>query len=548
MTMKQRNRITALLLGLVLLLGLGVWCSNRRAEAEGVNVFISLSSMEVKKGETVTVTVHVSGDDFSSVSLNLSYPAGILEYSGGQMTGGNGTLKASFTGAGSLSASFKAKAEGSARVSTNGGSATDADGNTMTIAHAGVTIEVLPGQGGTTETKVTTEKASDGTTEKASDDASTEEADTEEPGELPDGIVKVENPEEVPLGYTETTAEYKNREIPAYESPNKVIKIVARADQDGNISWYQLKTSTGELIPYVEYSASASRYILLDKPSNVQPPEGFTEGTYDFGHGEVPVYRSEDLKDVVLVYCVSLQGVEGFYYYDTIEGSFFRYVQLKQEKVEEASTEKTTEKVTEALPEPTERKTKEDEGIFTRDNLIKMLIGAVGLFLVMAVLAIILMVKNAKLQGIPQEEDAEEESPIRRIVRNGEEYGEDPSDEEDEEYGEMTEGSGDGTEDRKEDSAPDGTAAGKSEVTGETIEIILEAAEDNNQSVHVPPAEDPEKTTLEDALKTRPYGIDSAFDVVNPEQVDKTEESHVKSEERQRVALPAEEEDEEDAE
>ena len=78
---------------------------------------------------------------------------------------------------------------------------------------------------------------------------------------------------------------------------------------------------------------------------------------------------------------------------------------------------------------------------------------------------------------------------------------------------------------------------------------------DNNQSVHVTPVEDRKVDKVQDAMKNRPHGIDSAFDVIEeetaPEQaktqaemqaeiqaevqeaVDRTDESHVKSEESQ---------------
>ncbi|SEF46830.1 Cadherin-like beta sandwich domain-containing protein [Eubacterium ruminantium] len=53
----------------------------------------------------------------------------------------------------------------------------------------------------------------------------------------------------------------------------------------------------------------------------------------------------------------------------------------------------------------------------------------------------------------------------------------------------------------------------------DTIGITLEDAIDNNSNVNVPPAD--EISTKEEAMKTRPYGIDSAFDVVDEEDYKK---------------------------
>ncbi|MCR4608140.1 MAG: cadherin-like beta sandwich domain-containing protein [Eubacterium sp.] len=55
-----------------------------------------------------------------------------------------------------------------------------------------------------------------------------------------------------------------------------------------------------------------------------------------------------------------------------------------------------------------------------------------------------------------------------------------------------------------------------SKVTDDTIGIQLEDAIDNNSSVNVPPVA--EESAREAAMKTRPYGIDSAFDVIEEEK------------------------------
>lgn len=51
----------------------------------------------------------------------------------------------------------------------------------------------------------------------------------------------------------------------------------------------------------------------------------------------------------------------------------------------------------------------------------------------------------------------------------------------------------------------------------ETGEIILEHAADNNRSKNVPPIEEKKQDRIEDAMRSRPFGIDSAFEVVSPD-------------------------------
>ena len=58
--------------------------------------------------------------------------------------------------------------------------------------------------------------------------------------------------------------------------------------------------------------------------------------------------------------------------------------------------------------------------------------------------------------------------------------------------------------------------SGSKKVTDDTIGIQLEDAIDNNSSVNVPPIA--EESSREAAMKTRPYGIDSAFDVIEEDK------------------------------
>ena len=53
---------------------------------------------------------------------------------------------------------------------------------------------------------------------------------------------------------------------------------------------------------------------------------------------------------------------------------------------------------------------------------------------------------------------------------------------------------------------------------------------DNNAGVNVPPAEDVEDNSIEKAMQSRPFGVDSAFDVVAPEDAPQGENVYVEPE------------------
>lgn len=82
-------------------------------------------------------------------------------------------------------------------------------------------------------------------------------------------------------------------------------------------------------------------------------------------------------------------------------------------------------------------------------------------------------------------------------------------------------------------------------VNEDTGEIILEHAEDNNVGKNIPHLEEEESDYVQDALKSRPFGIDSAFEVVSPDDEkalalsEEEEEEKLSEEEKQRLAEEA---------
>jgi len=546
--MNRFRKKCCLILAILLFLCVGIWTPAKQVEAAGIQVYIALSANTVSVGDSVTVTVSVVGDTVSRLKMSLSYPSDLLEFTSGSshVSGGNGSIAIDLSNGGDASMTFKALAGGTARMSTRNDDAVTESGEKVSVNHAGVKVEI---KGTGTPTTKKTETATEKKTEKKSEDG--EEASTEEAAELvfaDDLTVEVNGvsyniiqpePELIPEGYSLVKERFKAMDIPAYISPNQVIKLVALSVGGGNTAWYRIVDTEETLVPYVEYTASPTRYILLDKPSTVALPEGYAEDSEDLGFGPVTVYASKEDPDRVLVYGVTIDGHEGLYIFDRVERSFSRYVRIAEPAKEEVTTEKKTEEP-KPLPDEQRQTKKDEEGIFTRDNLIKMLIGALALFLVMAILAMVLLIKNGKLQSAMADEEQEEdlnERAVRRAKADAEAAAQ--TEEYPEEYPE--ENSGEAEEPKK------------SEVTGETIEILLEEAADNNQSVHVPPAEDAPRKSVEEVMKSRPYGIDSAFevkeaeDVTNsPEPVDREADLHVKSEKSQRVDLPVETEEEDE--
>ena len=557
MKYKMFKRFGALLIALCLILSvINISSKNNKVVAAGVDVSIALSSSYISIGDYVTATFSVSGSSISAGTLYVGYDSSILSFESGSgmIYGGGGSLTISFTGEGSVSATFRAEANGEASIYTSGEDFYDIEGSALGVSHAGVTVTVRTEEQTTSapsnnddpepsnnNTEENTDKRSNNcylaslmvnpgelkpafsssttdytvdvpedtksiTVSAETDDSkaytSISGADDLKKGQntvcvtvtAENGAVKnyyitvncgkvteytdvtidgkkykfiTEDFQNVPEGFKEKQIKYKDGELKGYTSAGGNVDIIYLADEAGNKAWYIYDSAKDKFFPYYEYSSSYKRYIIIEKPANVTLPEGFKETTLDLGHGNVPAYIDDSDFGIYLVYAVDVDGKEGFYYYDTVEKSFMRYVNREKKEAEVATASS-------AEPEPLYEKEEkpEYEGIFTRENLIKIVIGVTALFVIMCIVAIIFMIKNAKLSNEISGYD-EEEDELSKVA-------EDEEDEEGkEEKEEKVEASKADTDSAVEDSAVKDSAVKDSPVSDFIAELNKDDAVDS---------------------------------------------------------------------
>lgn len=433
---------------MAVLIGINMYTFNSYAEAY---VSMAVSSSKVSVGESISVTVSISGS-LSAYTLYVSYDSGVLEYAGCSGSaignGGGGSVSLSGTGEGSTTISFTAIGNGDSYIGTSG-EAFDINGDDVSISHAGVSVTVGAGNSDSTteekkddenddnkddnkddktsESTETTEKeeSSDcnlsslsitpGTLEPAfspditeyyvhveedvtsmvvsavaADDKATTAvygAGLIEPGEnsvrinvtAANGSVKVYSLRvvagkelgeasatinntvyrfindasklEKPEGYSETTAKYKDWEVLAFESPNKKLKIVALMKEkeldnpEASYEWYIINEKDESLVPYFELSAHMNKYVIINKPANIDVPEGFKEDKISIGKNVFTAYKNDAItdKNMSLVYAMNVEGEEGFYLFDSKEVTFMRFfpVIIKEEVILTATDDAT---------------------------------------------------------------------------------------------------------------------------------------------------------------------------------------------------------------
>ncbi len=476
------KRISYILISLLCLLAI-VSVPAAKVHAEDASVTIGLTpNGDLAVGEVVTVTIIINGDNISAYTINLDYTPGLLQYQSEAENGGSIAING--TGPTTLTYTFKAIQEGRATISTSGTSVYDAEGNPLTIAHAGATI-------------IIGNIASEEDAIKIGNDSYT--------------LVNEYHLPKQPEGYELSYVNYKDKDIYAYQAPNQNIKVVCLQNAEGEQKWFVFDEQNQSFSPFIQYSLEGINYVIINKPDDVKLPEGFEESSLTLDNVQFTAYTDGAESGMYLVYALNQRGDSGFYYYDTDEGGFTNYNAVK--KIVDYATANSASEVSQAetdyqpateasyatplIAKPEKKQPQEEDELIGRETLKKLLAMMVLLFVIMCVVVIILVVKNGILQS--QLDDEEEELDlIERAKKDARKKAEEESDSDVK---------------IKKISRSKGYA-----INEDTGEILLEEAEDNNSGVKVPRAKDKKKSKIKEEMDKKPFGIDSAFNVASAEE------------------------------
>ena len=493
--------------------------------AEDVNVVIALTpDGEIGVGDKVTATVIISGESVSNYTIYLKYSSGLLEY---QSDAGNtGSIAINGTGATTVSYTFKAIGEGRASVSTDGTEAYDAEGNVLSIAHAGANITV----GTVEETDNTIKVGSETYT-----------------------LVNEYHLPTPPKDYQMSYVTLGDREWLCYKAPNQNLKVVCLRNVDGEQKWFVFDEEKQSFSPFLEYKLDGINYVVINKPDEVKLPEGFEETSLTLDKTQFTAYTDGSDSGMFLVYAINPRGDSGLYYFDSEEGTLTRYEVIKNmidtataanaKKIQDTASDgdskqdkKDNKVVAPLISDDPGSSTDEEDGLLSRETLKKLLSMMIILFIVMCIALIIMVIRSSILQNRLDnyedddesddeddyyDEDDKEERARRRAEKKARREAEKAEKAARAAGGSEGDADKDIVEKAKHDAAQE-KVVGKNKsynVNEDTGEIMLEEARDNNAGVNVPLAEDQVTDKVEEAMKQKPFGIDSAFDVAAADEV-----------------------------
>lgn len=193
---------------------------------------------------------------------------------------------------------------------------------------------------------------------------------------------------EIPEGFAPEKANYNGSEILTYKSPNGLINCVYLTDDNGNGNWYIIDLATGNIKPLIQAQSSYNTYIIRELPKGNEIPDGFSEIAYKLDNQEITAYRKNEKDTVILLYAMNTAGSEGWYLYDTIDGTFIRY-----------------DGFTETAP-VTEKTETGFKGFVSRYKFTIMLITTIVFFLITLIVVILAITMRKMLKEYEQEQNS----------------------------------------------------------------------------------------------------------------------------------------------
>ena len=285
-----------------------------------------------KVGENITVTgkMEANGSPIGDGQVTVTYDPAKLEFvSGTNAEGGDGTITLFAAGTGTetelqYEMVFKALAEGSTTLDVSAATAYMFDNSTLNLQLGSSTVTIEPGDG-----TAVSETENGGDTDREVGEANIEIAGTT--------YAVYENFTDalIPDGFTRSTITYNGEEHSAVVQDNsgKSFVFLVTGENDPVMALYDEKNS--KFVAAEQVIMGDEFYLLiLGEGDGSSLPEQFAETTLELNGTIFPAWQNMEATDYYLVNALSSNGNEGFYEYDSVEGTYQRYV-VSEKKTEE---------------------------------------------------------------------------------------------------------------------------------------------------------------------------------------------------------------------
>lgn len=268
-----------------------------------------------------------------SLEATLTYDSSKLRFvSGDSATGGDGTVTISGNGGSATEASFtltfQALAEGTTNIQVSQSSGTDATGVALDITNGSSAVTIGPG-----DPSLITEEDGASSTESSGNGPQVEVNGVQYTitGGFSEALI--------PTGFTKGETQYEGTscEVVTQEASGQTAFYLTAADS-GESDFFLYDNENGAFSPFEQVELSQDRYIvLLQDDGSVSLPSAYQETTLTLNGKEFPAWQNTDNADYYVVYALNADGQKGLYQYDTVDGTYQRYVENTAASSEEES-------------------------------------------------------------------------------------------------------------------------------------------------------------------------------------------------------------------
>ncbi len=314
------------------------------AVAFAAGLSVTADSTEVKVGDTVTLTVVVSGRHIAVADGSYTYDPAVLKYvssNGGASDGYINLVSAQKGGSSSLTAiiKFVALGEGTAEIKVSMDNVLDYDGNALEDTKEGVSITVTD-----------TPHATEGDTVK-------DPIDFSKTGVAAQNVLGAANQMYIwpslssltmPAGFVDKQVDYNGEYLEGAGIPDSEdITVLYLSEAGGeNAGYYIFDKEKNNLFPYLTVASVSANFTLIWPEENIEAPKGYEEAAFNWKGKDVPAWKAKDSDGTVyLVYARNGAGERGLYLYNTVDESVQRFI---------APPETGPEPTVAPTPEPTE--------------------------------------------------------------------------------------------------------------------------------------------------------------------------------------------------
>ncbi len=268
-------------------------------------------------GEEVEVVATFTGSEaVRSVEASLTYDTDSLRFiEGTQASESEGTIQLSGIGDGTsaqmtFSMKFQALQEGTTRIEIASASGQTLYNAAFNVVNGSSTITIGPGD----PSKITgAEGVQDGPQVTVNGASYT--------------IYNGFSDAVVPIGFSKSELSFEG--VPCTvvtQNASGTIAICLRsADQEEDFFLYD--PDTGTFSPFQQIEIASERYLVFQQnDGTVTIPDGYEETTLTIDGKEFPAWQNATDTEYYLVYGLNSDGVKGLYLYDTLDGTYQRYL------------------------------------------------------------------------------------------------------------------------------------------------------------------------------------------------------------------------------